>query len=887
MRSLLLFIFGVSMLTTTGLAVHAPLAFAKSDVEILNVVQAEKQSTVTRLANGLTVMVLEDNRFPLVSTRLYVHAGSAYEKPAQAGISHVLEHMVFKGTKKRPKGGISQEVEAAGGYLNAATSFDYTVYMTDIPSRHWKLGMDIVSDMAFHATLDADELASEKKVILAELQRSKDSPHSRMFEAALVSSLKGTPYGRPIIGYEDTIKAISVKDMQDYIAEYYQPQNMLLVVVGNIVPEKVIAEAKRVFNSYENTHALPEPKPINIQNLDTKSTIIVQPGPWNKVYFAAAIPVPDMADYQSSTLDVLAHLLGGDNTSLFVRTYKYDRQLVDSIAVMNMGLERLGVFLITAELDAANVQEFWDSLTKDLANLKTTSFTDAELKRAKVNLEDGFFRSKETLAGLASKLGQFQFFMGGEQGEKNTIEALRSVNKNMLRNAITTWIRPDRLTAVMLPPADYKAKNLEAMLETNWPVPKQTQAKLVTVNTGLETLDLGNGRKLILLPDATLPYVSLSLLYSGGDVLATPEQQGLAALTARMLTKGTKGKNAQALEAYFADRAISLIASAGQQTFAISASGPTRFQKDLFTGLRDLLVNSVFDKKEFERGQKTQAALIRSREDKALSLAFRQIPSFLFADSVYGYKRLGDIDTIMKYTPKMSKDFWAKQGAMPWVLAVAGDFDKDMLIRFVKSMPAATEKKAVMPEAKWSTKEQLDIEMEGRKQAHLMLLFKTVPDSSPDAPGLNVLQSVLSGMSGILFKDLRDEKGLGYTVTAFNQHTPDFGYMAFYMGTEPDTISQARTGFLEAIDRLKTETLPNEDLERGKNQLEGDYYRALQSLGSRANEAAGLTLRGLPLDFMKQQLDASRKVTAKSLRELAQKYFIVPKAYTVEITPKS
>ena len=142
-----------------------------------------RQAAVTRLKNGLSVLILKDSRFPLVSTRLYVHAGSVYEKPEQAGISHVLEHMVFKGTEHRPKGEVSRQVEAAGGYLNAATSYDYTVYITDMPARHWKLGLDVARDMAFNAILDPAELESEKQVVLSELDmRMKDNPRGRLFE---------------------------------------------------------------------------------------------------------------------------------------------------------------------------------------------------------------------------------------------------------------------------------------------------------------------------------------------------------------------------------------------------------------------------------------------------------------------------------------------------------------------------------------------------------------------------------------------------------------------------------------------------------------------------------------------------------------------------------
>ena len=257
-----------------------------------------KEEQVTRLANGLSVLILKDTRFPLVSTRLYVHAGSAYENPDQAGISHVLEHMVFKGTDSRPKSAISQDVESAGGYLNAATSYDYTVYITDMPARHWKLGMDVVRDMAFHATLDAQELESEKNVVVSELQRGEDNPGSRMFKTLLAKALRGTPYERPVIGYEKTIRGLTVQNLRDYIAKYYQPQNMLLVVVGNIEPAEVLTEAERQFAPYKNTSPLREVLPYEADRLPLPGSgpmLTVQPGPWNKVYLAAALPVPGIA----------------------------------------------------------------------------------------------------------------------------------------------------------------------------------------------------------------------------------------------------------------------------------------------------------------------------------------------------------------------------------------------------------------------------------------------------------------------------------------------------------------------------------------------------------------------------------------------------------------
>ena len=879
-----------TLLFGTGSATAAPTAPGGSPdiVPVIPDPLTGRQEQVTRLPSGLSVLILKDTRFPLVSTRLYVHAGSSYENPAQAGISHILEHMVFKGTESRPKSAISQEVESAGGYLNAATSYDYTVYITDMPDRHWKLGMDVVRDMAFHPRLDPQELESEKNVIVSELQRGEDDPSSRMFRMLLGDTLKGTPYERPIIGYEKTIRAVTVQNLRDYIAKYYQPQNMLLVVVGNVEPAEVLAEAERMFSPYKNSTPIREVMPYEAERLplpDAKPVVTVQPGPWNKVYLSAAFPVPGSESTRSTTLDVLAYLLGGDRTSRFYRTYKYERQLVDSISVSNVSFERIGAFVITAELDADKVEPFWTALIKDLATLDTSTFTPEQLERAKLNIEDDLFRSKETLAGLASKIGYFQFFQGGDQGERNAIEGLRNVDTGMLGRESAAWLQPDRMTTIALPPKDAKLPDMQAVLDREWKsgVKKADTAAATAGKT--ETVDLGSGRTVVLIPDKTLPYVSVDMTYSGGDALLKPSEQGLATLAANVLTKETTKRNATEMQTFLADRAASLGASAGRKTFSLSLSTPARFSQDLFGLLGEVLTSPAFSKDETGRGVKEQLAAIRSREDQPLGLAFRKLPPFLFPDSVYGYLQLGMPEQVQKYDDATLRDFWNRQKNRPWVLSVAGDFDREQVLAFARSLPAPDSEKVSVPVPEWGKQPELNIPMPGRNQAHLMLIFKTAPQSSPDTPALDLLETALGGMGGPLFRDLRDKQGLGYTVTAFNRQNTESGFMVFYIGTEPAKMAQAEAGFRKIIEALHTELLPAEDLNRGKNQLEGEYYRNTQSLGSRSGEAATLTIEGYPLSFNRDQIERSKSITAEQLREIVRKYLKLDAVYTIKVLP--
>ncbi len=882
----------LSTLTAIGVFMFSPFAqdaFAASDInkkEIEKINMPTDKAQITKLKNGLTVYILPDERFPLVSTRLYVRAGSSYETVEEAGISHVLEHMVFKGTNKRPLGAVAGDIEAAGGYLNAATSFDYTVYLTDLPSKHWALGLDVVNDMAFNPTLDAKELESEKKVVLAELQRSLDNPGSRVFKELQKNALKGTSYEWPIIGFEKTIKAVTPESMRNYIAKYYQPQNMLLVVVGNVKPKEVLAEAQKLFGGLKNTSDMSPINPFNPQEMNNAS-VDTQRGPWNKVHLGMALPVPGNMDTRSDALEILAHLLGGDATSYLYKKYKYEKQLVDDIFVGNFSFERVGMFYFSIQLDADKVEPFWKEFVNDIANLKTGVFSDKDIARTKLQMEDSIHRTKETLSGLASWKGQLELFHGGDQGEKNILYALNDVNKEQLQDAIDTWLVPQRFNVSILAPNDAQIPDLAVELNKTWPVKNTDKGQSKSAEADKTSIiDLGEGRKLVLIPDATMPYTALDFYMVGGNSLASKDKQGLATLVARTLTTGTKDFDAPQMEEYFAERAASISAVAGRQVFGLSMREPSRFNDDLFKVFADVLNAPTFREEEVNREKADQLADISNRDDKALGLAFSQLPQLLYAEGhPYAYKTLGDKDNVEKYTKADIEAFWKKQIEQPWVLAVAGDFDAEKVINFAKSLPTPKTKAVEISIPKWGKKATLDLHLPERDQAHLILAFPTVPAAHDDATALELLQNTLSGQSGLLFTELRDKQGLGYTVTAQNRLSPKAGYMFFYIGTEPEKVATAKKGFESVIADIQANPLPEETVQGAKNLMEGDYYRERQSLGSRSSEAAILTILGRELDFKQKSIAKAQELTPEDLRKIAQKYLKLDEAYTLTVKP--
>jgi zinc protease len=850
-----------------------------------------------RLKNGLSVLVKEDDRFPLAHIRMLVHAGSAYETPAQAGISHVLEHMVFKGAgdpgpNQMGPGEVARRIEAAGGSLNAATSFDYTVYYVEVPDNSWKLGLSVVADMTFKPALVPAELESEKDVVLAELKRGEDTPDNLLFQTVQAMLWKGTSYEWPIIGFRDSVRAVTSQSMRDYIAPLYQPQNMLLCVVGKVKTAEVLAEAERLLGGLENTARITPPQPLALQAASGPQ-LKVLPGMWNKVRLGLAFPAPDFRSAKMGGLDMLAHILGGDETSRLYRKFKYDLRLVDSVSVGVYNLERSGVLMVSAVLDADKAPAFWDALTKELANFNAAGVTDEELLRARTNIEAGLFLARETIGGLASKLTHQYAFEAGQQGEANYLASIAAVDRRQLAALYREFFRPEAMRAVALTPKDAGITEGQLLdtLTRRWPVAKSKAASRVDASGGaMRQMELPGGGTLVLQPDATLPYTALTIAWPGGDGLLKADEQGLGALTASLLSRGTRRLSATQVEDFLSDRAAGLSASTGSETFNVSTKFPSRFTADMLALVRETLVSPALSPAELARAKEDQLNAIKRGEDQPITLAFRKLPGLLFETAPHAYLRLGEPGQVAGFTRGQASAFWKRQTAQPFVLSVCGQFDEAEITAFATALARElTPQGAQRAESKtprWKPKARTVLHLPGRNQSHLFVIFKAPGRADQDSSArLSLLRAALAGQSGLLFRDLRDKQGLGYAVTAFLSQYREAGFLAFYIGSDPDKLPQALEGFRAAAKDLAAKPLPEAELARAKNILSGDYYQERQGLMARSREAAGALVQGFEREAELQLIQAAQALTAEDVRKQAANVLNWDDAFVLEVAP--
>src|SRR5215475_5851219 len=308
--------------------------------------------TLTTLENGLIIIVREDHSAPVVSAQAWAMAGSVHEgKWLGAGLSHVLEHMLFKGTTTRAGSRIDQEVQEAGGYMNAYTSFDRTVYHIDVPNTGAKVAIDILCDIMQNATLPPDEMEKEKQVIVREMDMNVDDPNRRasrrLFESAYVKS----PYRFTVIGYPDIFHELKPDDIRLYYEEKYAPNNVFYVVAGDVKTEEVVEQIRSAYAKAKAKAAPPVVLPEEPRQLAARE--IIEEAPIELAYFHIAWHIPELSHPDIPALDVLAALLGNGRSSRLYRQVRENKALVHAIDAWTYNPGAPGLFGISATSDPA------------------------------------------------------------------------------------------------------------------------------------------------------------------------------------------------------------------------------------------------------------------------------------------------------------------------------------------------------------------------------------------------------------------------------------------------------------------------------------------------------------------------------------------------------
>jgi len=799
-----------------------------------------------KLTNGLTVIGKEIPDSKVATVQIWVKAGSIYEDRDEGGITHLIEHMIFKGTPSRGPGELAQVIEGLGGRINAYTSFEYTVYHATLSARHWPTALDILADSVLHSSFDPEELEREKKVVLEELFMRNDRASSKLFQELMSNSFQNHPYRLPIIGTEESITGFSRQDILDYMAKHYHPENMTIVAVGNIRFHELLAQGEKLFGHLTpagmDKPDLPrEPAQTQIRLFNLKEDI-------GQSHLALALPITPFDHPDTPVLDVIATVLGQGETSRLYQRLRNEQQLVYRISCSAFTPRYPGLLEITATLEADDLNPALESILTEIYKLKYLEVSDRELARVKRNVVSDFIFNLEQIAGQARVLGSFEF-ISGDPREDSYLERIRGVNREDIIRVANKYFLPTALTAGSLVPRQQETSlakvDLEEIINRAEETARQQVPESLVNPSYLQNVHrfkLGNGITLLVREDHEVPTAAIRAIFPGGLRSETLENNGAFAFISELLPTGTDKLTAPELAAEIADMAGSINGFNGKNTFGLKADFLARFLEPGLDLVRDILLKPAFSQEEAEKIRPELLAQLKLQEDNLPALAFREFNRLLFVEHPYGLNAGGRPESLASIQVADLKEIY-QQHAQPekLVLVVSGDVEAKQVRQLVESSftawPTAQpgENEKFLPPVPPAEPEMINLDRD-KNQTHIIIGFLGTKLTSNDRFPLEVLESILSGQSGRLFSQLRDKESLAYSLSAFTLFGLDTGSLGVYIGTSPNKKEAAIKALWQELIRLQKEEVGPAELERARNLLVSHYEMGLQSHGAQAME---------------------------------------------------
>lgn len=829
---------------------------------------------ITTLENGLTIIVREDHSAPVVSAQAWAMTGSIHEdRWLGAGMSHVLEHMLFKGTTNRPGSRIDQEVQEAGGYMNAYTSFDRTVYYIEVPNTGARTAIDILCDIMQNASLPPDEMAKEKQVILREMDMNQDDPGRRSSRRLFETAYTRSPYRYTVIGYPDIYNELQSDDVRNYYRARYAPNNVFYVVAGDVQTAEVVSQIKA---AYSANKAKPLPPPFLLaEPRQTASREVVEEAPIELGHFHVAWHIPELRHPDIAPLDVLAVLLGSGRSSRLYRRVREKLGLVNSADAWTYNPGAPGLFGMSAVVDADKFVAARQAMLAEVESLQRGPITPAEIRKAVKLFIAATLGTRKTMSGQAQDLGGSWLAANDLNFSERYLAAVKRVTAADLRRVARTYLTPENRTLYALLP--------------NGTAPQTATATTVNSDHAIQKIVLPNGLRLLVKPDHRLPFVEFRAVFQGGVLAETAEHNGVTQMLARLLLKGTKTRTAEQIATTIESVGGSIDSYGGNNSLGLNVETMTA---DFATGLSllsDVVLNPVFPAAALERERQVQIAGIRAQKDELLKSAAKAMRRAMFGDVGYGLEALGTESSLERLTVADVRRFH-QQVVHPGncVLAIFGDVQAAAVTAAVKKAfqnwksPAQRAMAAAREECSRLNSVRRVTELRDKKQAVLVIGFNGTTLLADDRHALELLQEACSDLGSRLFIRIRDQLGLAYYVGAQNFMGLTPGYFAFYTGTHPDKLELVEKELLAEAALLRADGLSLEELNRAKAKVIGQKKIARQDLGGYAMQAALDELYGL--GFANSDADAEKyqNVTLDQIKAAAQKY-LRPEAVVISV----
>ena len=856
------------------------------------------------LGNGLKVLVLPRKGVRIVVCDLFYPVGSFDEPPGKTGIAHFLEHMLFKGTERFPKGSIDQLAFVAGGQANADTGEDRTHYWFSLPADRWELALEIEADRMTDARFDPREVEAERQVVGEERARDVESPLARLDQNHQALSYLRHPYRNPVLGWPQDLASITVEDLEAFYRRHYRPDGAVLVFAGDVDPDRVIARVEERFGAIPPGLPRPRVEGDEPPQVGRRDFTLNEPDALPRAILGWHT-VPDRHP-DAPALDVLADVLSAGRRSRLWRALVEDERLAGWVEASHGAGRQGGQFLVQIEAadDRIDPDEVEDAVLHLVDDLIERGPTAEEMARVRNRFEAGWRWDQEDLLALACGVGEAALWGDWRDWQAEHAAAL-AVDADAVRRVAAKYLADSRLTVGWLlrseeapagdrPKATGRRGASAARPTAHAPTiaeiplaPAPARPKLV--DSPPRRFTLPNGLRVIHEPRPGVGVAAVDFYVEGGWVReAAP---GAAALTSRMLEEGTASRSAQDVAAAIEDVGGSLELSSAWSALRTRS-------EDLALGLEilaDVVRRPAFPADALEwTKQRLVAELKADREDPAFR-ADQEFRRLVYGDHPLARDYRGGVRDLRRLTREdvvaHHRRHFAPENAF---LVVVGEFDparlrKMVTARFGDWAPSGEAAPAWPSLPACGRPRSRRIACAG-EQVHIVMGHRGIARHDPDFDALLILDHVLGsgpGFSDRLGRIVRDEMGLVYSIGGGATDSADVlpGLFRIYAGTMPEEADRVVAAVAEQVRAMHAGHFSDEEVERVKRYLAGSSLFDLQTVEQRAERLVDLERLGLPLDDPRTWPARVTAVTPAQVRDAARRRLDPGGLFRVELGP--
>ncbi|MBM4187917.1 MAG: insulinase family protein [Gemmatimonadetes bacterium] len=838
------------------------------------------------LANGLTVLAQYDRHAPAVAMVTHVKAGFFDEPDRWQGISHVLEHMFFKGTPTRGVGQIAAETKGLGGYLNAHTSYDATCYYVVAPADRFAAVAAIQADALRRASIDTGELARELKVIVEEAKRKLDTPSAHAYETLHELLFDRHRIRRWRIGTEAGLLGFTRADVDGYYRSRYVPDRVIVAVVGKVPTAEVFATAERLYGDWPAALGGVDPSPEEPWRSGVRARVLrgdVRQADLALGWRGVAPLAPDAAP-----LDVAAAVLSSGRGSWLYQTVRQPG-LVSSIGAYHYSPAEVGVFSITADLAPGDLAAVVERIAGLIARLRTTGPATADLERAATLRKAQWARRLESLDGRAMAFASAEA-QGGLEILDQEFARLDAVTARGVVEVAARYLAPESVSAVAFVPAAWQGDLAEPWLAATFagspplspaeppppaePAPPIPRPAARTRHDDVVHASAGSVDVLIR-PRPGAPLVSVGV-YRRRVAEESPDTAGLGTLAIRSLMRGAGRYDANGLAHAFESLGGSLSVAVGADWVGVAASVLAE-RRDLAASL---LVETItaprFDPAEIERERRTLAEEAVHAADDMFRYPVQMALGGAFGPVGYGLPVKGTVASLERLGAYQVRAWHgAELAAGRTTMVAVGRVDPDRsipsLVGAMAGFGPGREAKP-LPAVPWARVAPEVVESRDKSQTAIAMAFPGPSRTDPDRHAVEVLAAIGSGLGGRLFTALRERRSLAYTVLMSSWQRARAGALISYIATSPQREDEARDAMLEELRRFGAQSVTDEELDQAVNYLAGQAIVQRQTTAAMASELVDAWLIGTGLAELTDPAAAYRAVTKQAVQAAAQRY---------------